>query len=434
MKRRRLIIVVIGVAILVLCAVLMMSDNDDDMAEPTGSMGNRINDQRQVILSVGSQPGSMFISWSGDEDGPMYFRYSDAKGGLARAPRLKAEKERILTGEKINGDSQGIYRYKVEINGLEEGRRYYYEIGDGTLYDMARSFDVPEEEGKTAFAYLADPQFGEELSDYEEWESLTWDMYEKNGRLDFALLGGDMVNVPTDETHWKSFLESCSLFSRLPVMTVPGNHEGVTANNTYKKLFHHVENGPEDEAFYYFDYGHCRFLMLDSSFLTKDRQETMGETMWSIREKEIGKWIEETLETSSKSWNVVVVHHPFYGMHDLFTVSPQLRQYWLPIVKRAGADLVLCGHQHMYMRTRSIDGITHVMGNSGGKRTRYYSGFNGPGYSEALYAAGSNYQIIEAGSRRLEITSYNKEGCIIDAAVIRKSFSDKISLPYFQIF
>ena len=160
----------------------------------------------------------------------------------------------------------------------------------------------------------------------------------------------------------------------------------------------------------------------------------MGEAMWNVRAKEIEGWIGETLESSNKTWNIVVVHHPFYGMHDLFTVSPQLRQNWLPILEQGGADLVLCGHQHMYMRTRTIDGITHVMGNSGGKRTNYYTGINGPAYSEALYSAGSNYQIIEAGSRRLKITSYNKEGRIIDAAVIRRSLSDKIILPYFQIF
>ena len=447
MGRIRWIAVMTGITVIAVCAAgaylinrellpwdvnreYAISDKKDEAAIERTVM----NDPRQVIISMGPQLGTVYISWSGEDYGPQYFRCSDAKGALAGAPRLTAERADVLAGEDDNGDQKGIYRYKIKLNGLEEGKTYYYEIGNGTLYDMARSFSVPEESGKTTFAYLADPQFGEEMTDYDEWECLTWNMYETNEKLDFALIGGDMVNVPVDETQWRSFLDSCSLFSMLPVMTVPGNHEGVTSNNTYKKLFHHIENGPENEAFYYFDHGCCRFLMLDSSFLTKDRQETMGEKLWADREKEIESWLRETLENSPKEWNIVTVHHPFYGMHDFYTVSPQLRQYWLPILKSSGADLVLCGHQHLYMRTQPIDGITHVMGNSGGKHTNYYRGFNGPGYSEALYGAGPNYQIIEATARRLEITSYDKEGCIIDAAVIRRRFTEKISFPYFQIF
>ena len=93
-------------------------------------------------------------------------------------------------------------------------------------------------------------------------------------------------------------------------------------------------------------------------------------------------------------------------------------------MKEEGVDLVLCGHQHAYMRTEKIDGITYVMGNSGGKSSEFYKGFNGPGYSQSVYAAAPNYQIITATKTKLELTSYDSSNVVIDS----------FRLPYFRIF
>ncbi|MBR2619585.1 MAG: metallophosphoesterase, partial [Firmicutes bacterium] len=135
-------------------------------------------------------------------------------------------------------------------------------------------------------------------------------------------------------------------------------------------------------------------------------------------------------EDSGEKWKIIVTHHPIYGMHDMFTVSKEIRELWLPILKEGGADLVLCGHQHVYMRTRDMDGMVHIMGVSGAKRSHYYTGINAPAYSESIYSAGPNYQIIKVRDEYIEITSYNEKSSIIDAARIEKD----INLPYFRTF
>lgn len=380
------------------------------------------SDERQAILCMGEEDGTMFISWKGDKDGPRLLRYSQDKYSLPVSVPVRAQRTKILSG--------GYYRYKVCLENLEPGETYYYEIGDGTVYDSPRYFDAPEADGEDVFAYLGDPQFDRNVSDYEDWGELVMNMYEKNPQVEFALIGGDMVNLPTRLDHWNAFLDNCGLFSMIPMMTIPGNHEGVTSNNTYKKLFRHIDNGPDGEAFYYFDHGSCRFLMLDSSFLTTARQVSMGQALWSAKEREVESWLRKTLAGSSARWNIVVVHHPVYGVHDMFTVSKEIREYWLPIMKSGGVDLVLCGHQHVYMRTQQMDGMVHVMGVSGAKRSKYYKGFNKPVYSKAFYAAGANYQIIKADKDALEITSYSQKGSIIDAARIEKN----TNFPYFRTF
>lgn len=374
-------------------------------------------ENRQVILSMGEEPGTVFISWSGN-GGTEFLRYAADKYSLPVAQQIEAKKTKVFRS--------GIYRYRVRLSGLEEGKLYYYEIGDEAAFGSLGFFHASKEERQDVFAYLGDPQFDESLADYEDWGRLVWQMYETAPDIGFAIAGGDLVNIPTKESHWNGFLDNCGLFSMIPLMTIPGNHEGVQSNNIYRKLFAPLENGVEGGAFYFFDYGHCRFIMLDSSFLTKARKKAMGDALWSARAREVESWLRRTLEESHKTWNIVVTHHPVYGLHDIATVSPEVRERWRPILEEGGADLVLCGHQHVYMRTREIDGIVHVMGNSGSKRSKFYRGFNAPSYSESVYGAGANYQIIRAGRRELEIVSYSEKGSIIDAARIQKGFGSQL--------
>lgn len=418
---KRLIAIGAAVLIAVVAATADGFWRKEDVSPATAEAAWETSARRQVILCMGEDKGTMHISWQGDKDGPAFLRVSEDKYSLPVVTPIIGQKTKILTGN--------YYRYKAKLTGLKAGKIYYYEIGDGLTYDSPRSFNVPPNDGEDVFAYLGDPQFDKSVVEYDAWGSLMEKMYSEHPETEFAIMGGDMVNLPGRRDHWEGFVDNCGIFAELPLMTVPGNHEGVTSNNTYKKVFHHIGNGPYGEAFYWFETEKCRFIMLDSSFLAKARQMAMGQTLWSVREREIRIWLADALAESEKRWNIVVTHHPVYGMHDMFTVSKEIRELWLPVLKESRVDLVLCGHQHVYMRTQPIDGIVYVMGVSGAKRSKYYTGFNKPVYAEAIYASGPNYQIIRATEDVLEIISYNEKGSIIDAAKVGKS-----KLPYSRIF
>ena len=397
---------------------------------------------RQIVLSMGETPETMYISWKGNEGQTGHIRVSSDIRTLSRASEIEAVSEKTLGGK--------YSRCSVRLDGLEPGSRYYYVIDGGTdgaspgkasngaaggASDKASpgkasngavtgSFRVPDDGNAAQFLYLGDVQPDFSIEDYVRWEAMTERIYEARPQLGWAVIGGDIVNVPRDEEQWNGFFESCALFTRIPLMTVSGNHEGVSSNETYKKLFANPDNGPDadelKEGFYYFDCGSCRMIMTDSSFLTDERREKLGQKRWELCESAVEGWLEEVLAGSDRRWNIVVTHHPPYGMHDRDTVSPQLRQLWVPVMEENGADLVLCGHQHMYMRTEKINGITYIMGNSGLRESEFYNGANLPDYCAAAYADGPNYQIVEAGRWKLKITSYNEKGLIIDEAVIVK--------------
>lgn len=397
--------------ILVIAAVIWNGNRQDaaqeNLATKTGQQTAEEVPENplQIILSMGAEPGSLSISWKGDAAGPEALQLDGVTG---EKQRFTAVRERILKSD--------YYRYHVELSGLAQGREYRYKIGG-----FEGSFRVPHESDVTRFLYLGDVQFQESMEEYEEWGQMVRCAYQEHPDLDFAVIGGDLVNSPRELPQWEAFLEACDVFAKLPVATVAGNHEGVHSNYTYQKLFALPDDAEEDqsgEEFYSLDFGNVRMLMMDSSFLTEERRQSMGKDAWAKEEQRVEAWIRSRTGSCEKPWLAAVIHHPVYGMHDEDTVSPQIRRLWAPLMETGGVRIVFSGHQHLYQRTRSIHGVVYLMGNSGQRESRFFHGNNLPEYTQQIYDRGANYQIVEAGARRLKMTSYNKKGLVIDETVL----------------
>lgn len=372
----------------------------------------------QIILSPGTQPGQLSISWKGDPDGPETLQIAEiaetentanAGAGEERVGEtFAAKKERILKSD--------YYRWHVRLTGLTQGQEYRYKIGG-----FEGSFQVPQESKATKFLYLGDVQFQESMEEYREWGEMVKEVYQAHPDLDFAVIGGDLVNSPGELAQWEAFLDACDVFAKLPLVTVAGNHEGVHSNYTYQKLFALPDDAEEDqsgEEFYSLDFGNVRMLMMDSSFLTEERRQSMGKDAWAKEEQRVEAWIRSRTGSCEKPWLAAVIHHPVYGMHDEDTVSPQIRSLWAPLLETGGVRIVFSGHQHLYQRTGPIHGVVYLMGNSGQRESRFFHGNNLPEYTQQIYGRGANYQIVEAGVRRLKMTSYNKKGLVIDETVL----------------
>lgn len=414
-NRRRLIwIGMLALAgILVIAAVIWSGFLEDaaqeNLATKTGQQTAEEVPENplQIILSMGAGPGSLSISWKGDAAGPEALQLDGVTG---EKQRFTAVRERILKSD--------YYRYHVELSGLTQGTEYRYTIGENAF---SGSFHVPHESDVTRFLYLGDVQFQESMEEYEEWGQMVRGAYREHPDLDFAVIGGDLVNSPRELSQWEAFLEACDVFATLPLATVAGNHEGVHSNYTYQKLFALPDDAEEDqsgEEFYSLDFGNVRMLMMDSSFLTEERRQSMGKDAWAKEEQRVEAWIRSRTGSCEKPWLAAVIHHPVYGMHDEDTVSPQIRRLWAPLLETGGVRIVFSGHQHLYQRTRSIHGVVYLMGNSGQRESRFFHGNNLPEYTQQIYDRGANYQIVEASARRLKMTSYNKKGLVIDETVL----------------
>lgn len=373
-------------------------------------------DGSQILLSWSENPAhSQTVTWHSPSAREGYVQYGTSAAELSKQNQVKAQITDV--GET------GYYRYEAVIKGLSQSTTYHYRVGDGSVWSRTRTFttapDAQRQEGQSdsfEFLYMGDVQYRNRNRDYPQWGRLLQDVRERNPGIAFALIGGDMVNSSRKMKDWNLFLDSASpVFSYIPMMPAIGNHETSIKADPYLQILALPENGPQDleEEFYSFDYGSCHIVVLNTCFLLENRKASMGED-WERKLREIRGWLQEDLGESDAKWKIAVLHHPPYGVSNGDPVYDRIREEWEPILEEGGVDLALCGHQHLYMRTKEIGGITYVIGNSGKRRSTYYNGENAPAYTRALDAANSNYQIIRVEKDRLSLLSYDENGQIID--------------------
>lgn len=376
-------------------------------------------DGSQIILSwTEDNAHSQTITWHSKARKEGYVQFNESGGSLSKHRQVKAAITDV--------GNEGYYRYEAVIKGLKSETAYDYRIGDGKLWSDIYNFSTApgqrtdgddNEEQEIAFLYMGDIQYQRRTRDYAEWGKLLQDARYRNPSIAFALIGGDMVNSSRKMKDWNLFLDNAtSVFSYIPMMTTIGNHETSIKADPYLQILALPENGPQglEEEFYSFDYANCHIVVVNTCFLEENRKAAMGSD-WETALREVNNWLQEDLSQSKAKWKIALLHHPPYGMSsDGDPIYDSIRQEWEPILERGGVDLALCGHQHIYMRTKEIGGITYVIGNSGKRRSACYNGENAPRYSEALDATNCNYQIIKAGKESLSVTSYDDQGQIID--------------------
>lgn len=388
----------------------------------SGKNGADQYDGDEILLSwTEDSAHSQTITWRSREGREGYVQYSGKGQRLSEENQVKAQITEVGEG--------GYLRYTAVIKGLSGQSVYQYRIGDGKKWSKIRSFktappalskdDSRSASGKDSsfeFLYLGDVQYQQRTRDYPAWGKMLQDIRQRNPGIAFGLMGGDMVNSSRKMKDWHLFLQQAStVFSRIPMMTIIGNHETSVKADFYLQMLALPQNGPEglSEEFYSFDYGNCHITALNTSFFLENRKAAEGE-QWQDKLDAVNQWLAEDLENTGADWRIIAMHHPAYGISDGDPIYEQIRTEWEPIFEQGQVDLVFCGHQHLYMRTKEIGGITYIMGNSGKRRSTWYNGENTPDYSQALDAVSTNYQIVRVSSDQLSVASYDEEGQLID--------------------
>ncbi len=123
-------------------------------------------------------------------------------------------------------------------------------------------------------------------------------------------------------------------------------------------------------------------------------------------------WLESTLEATSATWKIAMLHHPPYsgGYHgsDL-----RVRDAFAPLFERYGVELVLSGHDHDYQRSEPVNGVVYVV--SGGAATLR------PAHrAKFTETAWSTYHFVDIAvwDDRLELRAVDQTGAMFDSIVI----------------
>jgi hypothetical protein len=277
--------------------------------------------------------------------------------------------------------------HTVKLTNLASSTTYYYAVGNNTTNFTTpsaryrfRTNPIPGTEVPTRVWAIGD--FGKGNAEQVAVKN-SYMQYDDSSNTDVWIwLGDNVYNDGTDQEYQTKLFELngfSDVFSWLPFWPSPGNHDyntvweesaflGIPYSNIpledhegpYFDLVHvptEAEAGgfpSELELFYSFDYGDVHFLSLNSEVFD------FAQTFEGI--DRMKQWIEQDLIQNTRTFTIAYFHQPPYskGSHDsddaFELVMKAMRERVIPLLESYDIDLVVCGHSHVFERSKLIHG------------------------------------------------------------------------------
>ena len=244
--------------------------------------------------------------------------------------------------------------HKVVATGLEKGTEYRYRVGsaDRDIWSKVGKFVTDDGDDSFSFIAIADVQ-ASSLENFQQAALVMDAAMKKDKDAGFVINLGDFVNDCTnDEWNWygQAFEKANTNLTLVPVA---GNHEGNITNKLNVGWFDTVFNLLPGEGttngingtYYSYDYGNAHFTVLNSN------------DMYPMTEAQ-RNWIYNDITSSDAQWKVLLLHRAAYSAGKNINKPDTLamRETIIEIVDETGVDMVLSGHDHMYMRTWQVAG------------------------------------------------------------------------------
>ena len=289
----------------------------------------------------------------GRTENELNFAWQTRKGAVAEAivqVALKSEmtgadfpedKARTFTG-KSEDFGDGLTSHKATVSGLVSSTGYAYRLGAGQAGEWSEVYEFSTRDSETYSALLiGDAQIGAGniSSDVANWRDTMEKALQKAPDAAFILSVGDQVNKSDAQNEYDGLL-SLPLFKTLPFVPTIGNHDE-------HKLYAYHFNVPNESLTagktdaggnYYFTYGNSLFMVVNSNSLDYDRHEAFIRDV--VRKRRDARW------------KIVMMHHSIYGADTPRPATLGLRKNFGAIFDKYGIDVVLSGHDHIYVRSR----------------------------------------------------------------------------------
>lgn len=336
---------------------------------------------------------------------------------------------RADTFDNLVGTVRSYYRCEATPTNLTSNTEYIYRVGK-TVMSASYHFRTA---GSSSFSFL----HVTDIHSYENIPSrvqLANSVLAKAKQLDpnlaFALASGDVTSYGSYYQQWVNLFDMSTLL-QMPFVISPGNHDyyyyGDTGqqmvdNRFFNKVTFNPQNGAPTamNSTYYFVYNNTLFISVDSEAATLSATSLADQQAW----------FEEVVLEHRQTFIVVYTHRPFYTGDGLCEPETSFMQSaWQKIFDTCGVDLVLCGHDHAYARTKKVHtafdasaqsslGTTYVSGIQIGDRY-----INDPGtpmgpVEKAIVGNIAGGNIIKVYSDYMELTFINSNGDVLDTAKI----------------
>jgi len=251
----------------------------------------------------------------------------------------------------------------VRLTSLKPATKYYYSIGteNGTHYSGSEYWFITphlkQDLAPVKIAVLGDPGYASEHQIKVRDSLLNWLSANQKEHLDTKLnllltTGDNAYRSGTNKQFEKGFFKTYTQILRnTPVIPVYGNHD--SRRRTFFDVFSFPSKGESgglasgSRHYFSVDYNLVHIIIID----TEDSDLSENSDML--------RWLSSDLAVNQQPWTIVLFHHPPYtkGGHDSDNPSDsggrmmKVRQNIEPIIEKAGVDLVLSGHAHVYERS-----------------------------------------------------------------------------------
>lgn len=254
--------------------------------------------------------------------------------------------------------------HKVTIDKLEPGTKYRYRIfsqevternGEKVHYGDVASTDVYT---KAPLTFTT----GDDRKLSNNFVVIN-DMHANNDRIhhlldgvnwtetEFAIFNGDMVSwMDSEQQVFEGFVNTaCDIFAKeIPFYMSRGNHE---SRGKFASEFLNYFPTPTGLPYYTIKRGPMFFIILDGGEDKPDNDiEYYGTAAFDDYREREAEWLSEVLKSQdfkSSPFKVVVTHVP--PVNDTWHGPLHANRLFLPLLNKAGIDLMLCAHLHEYV-------------------------------------------------------------------------------------
>ncbi|MST60233.1 phosphodiester glycosidase family protein, partial [Parafannyhessea umbonata] len=330
--------------------------------------------------------------------------YSSPSASAATAQVKVAASKDMSDATVVDGTSQlGSYTQSgvvsrinyANLTGLEAGKTYYFQVGDGQKWSDVSSFTTAVHKSSEKIFLTADIQEDDALTGFGRIAS-----HIKDGGYDLGIQLGDAVDNVRYYNQWTDALKLFTLdgIADKDMLHVVGNHEADDDGNgaaLAKETFNLAGN------WYSVEYGDVYIAVLNYTS-SQDQLEQFKD------------WLVQDASASNCNWKILVTHIPAYYTNPTGGGEEYLAE--LPdAVEKAGIDFYFAGNDHSYARTEPLtqgkvdkeNGVVYyICGTTGGKS---YSVVNNPDFHFDIATLDFNsiYVSFETSGDKATVTAYN---------------------------
>lgn len=298
---------------------------------------------RYLSATVGSAEDEVNLTWfsPSSEAGQVYWTTADDTDFASPS---------VFTASAVPSEiTDGYYVNRVTVTGLAPETEYLYQVGSEEAMSPAYTYTTPAFSDTFRFTAVGDAQLGKPVEDLDRqknnWHRLLNKVKYHFPDSSFLVSLGDQVNDFDDNEQYNAFLNQGALYS-LSLAPVKGNHDvGGPQYSEHFTLPNQSSLGTCDDdgdGDYWFTRGSALFLVLD----------TMDTDKWGEHEEFIASAVEANPDAR---WRIVFSHFSPYNAYEGYLENAQnIRPYFLEFTSRYDIDLVMCGHDHAYVRTYFI--------------------------------------------------------------------------------